>query len=493
MKTRVFPTILFLALSLIACTNSPQSLTTSTVRAIPTEIIQVPTQTSISPTATPISTVAPPVEEPITPGIYPVYFKEGTIYIVLPTGNAQELLQLFDPQTDNPNHWQHIRDTIASPDGKFITYYDSEDGYIYNYDWQLKTTKKIPQPEPELSRRGFSGNWSPDGKYLLYAIDQYPEGISFSIFITDIAKNSYARLTNWKWYESNPSWSPDSQWITFASDRIIVTSLDGRFTGFTDIFIMSSECVSNIETCNNYYAKPLTNTGSNGNTYYPVWNPDGSEIACIYGSGLSWNHDVYLLDLDGNANSLTNTPSDYENNFSWSPDGEKLVIWRKYIETIENIETLKILYYILDLSDNTTTEITNSPVSFQGMAYWSPDEGKIALNHRCDPDIGITIYSVQEEQVDILPNTINSSFLFWLTVFPDITNGATLLVSPSGKDIPIYNKASLDSLTVGTLQPGNKITILDQPLDKGRYSWWRIKSDQAEGWVLQNYNWYLPE
>jgi hypothetical protein len=36
------------------------------------------------------------------------------------------------------------------------------------------------------------------------------------------------------------------------------------------------------------------------------------------------------------------------------------------------------------------------------------------------------------------------------------------------------------------------ITICEEPLDNGRYTWWRIKSNQGEGWVLQNYNWYLP-
>jgi len=437
----------------------------------------------------------------LSPRIYPVFWRDGAIYIgSLASEKTQELVHLYDQPTqvsssgDITYLYNDSETAKISPDGRTLVYMNMEDGFLYSYNLITKEKKKISQPDSGSSQRTWQGSWSLDGKYLLYAMDivelrddevfgqEFP-----SIFITDITQDIFSQVTTWNTAEISPVWSPDSQWIAFTSDNAKVNSgALGSFVGSSDIFVMSTKCVVKIENCKNSFFKQLTNTGINGDVYAPDWQPNSSNIGFIYVNGQSGDRDIYLVDLNGSITNLTNTPNDFEEAFRWSPDGEKLVFKRFTPGTGTDL-------FVLNILDKTIVNITNSPNIIEGIPSWSPNGKEIAFDQNADDTkSGITIFSVDNNKLHLLTNSNSGSFLFWLTIFPEITKDVTLTVSPSGKNLNVRSEPSGDSQILAKLQSGDIIIVLGQPIESNGYTWWKIRHNEVEGWVVQIYDWYLP-
>jgi len=250
------------------------------------------------------------------PGIYPGFWKDGSMYIASSSnGKLQELVHLYDHPTqvsssgDITYLYNDSETAKISPDGRTLVYMNMEDGFLYGFNLMTKEKNKISQPNSGSSERNWHGNWSLDGKYLLYAIDSMKlrdgqiYGQEFpSIFVTNMTQNIFSQITTWNTVEAVPSWSPDNQWIAFLSDNLKVNSgTVGSFVGATDIFVMSTNCVAKIETCENSFFKPLTNTGVNGDAVAPHWQPNSSNIGFIYINGQSVKYPFYIPMINRHA------------------------------------------------------------------------------------------------------------------------------------------------------------------------------------------------
>ena len=121
---------------------------------------------------------------------------------------------------------------------------------------------RFPRPPSTTGQPG-SGLRSPVVHRATRAVDIYTVGLS-NTFPTNVTNNHPANDT---W----PSWSPDSQRITFVSNR----------DGDDDIWAINSDGTGSLQLTND----PAVDSG-------PVWSPDGSKIA--FWSTRAEDADIYV-------------------------------------------------------------------------------------------------------------------------------------------------------------------------------------------------------
>jgi TolB protein len=196
---------------------------------------------------------------------------------------------------------------------------------------------------------------------VIVATQQLPAGqiiayvsfgeLSQDIFILDvntgIARNLTSRMGSSD--ESEPAWSPDGSQIVFSSWN--------QENWQTDIYVID------------IYGDNLRQLTSPNldNEIQPAWSPDGQQIA--FDSDRDNNHEIFVMDANGNhTRQLTDTPL-HENSPVWSPDG-------KFIAYSLIQEDGSYSIYIMDANGSNQRQlVANDAVSTK----WSPDGAHIAF------------------------------------------------------------------------------------------------------------------
>ena len=132
-----------------------------------------------------------------------------------------------------------------SPNNREIVFVSNRSGFPQMYIASIdgSNIRRLPTD-------GYSSSpmWSPKGDRIVFSMQE--EKQIFDIYIYDIAKNEYYRLTQGSRSNENPYFSPDGRFIVFVSNR------NGRYELFT-MFIDGS---------NQRRIKELK-----GNCFYPCW------------------------------------------------------------------------------------------------------------------------------------------------------------------------------------------------------------------------------
>lgn len=107
------------------------------------------------------------------------------------------------------------RDPAWSPDGKYISYFSDRSGeyklYVQEQDG-LKPPREIALEKPT---HYYTVSWSPDSKKLLFS------DTNLKVWVLDIASGQAKIVGQDPWMVPqrtlNPTWSPDSKWVAYAS------------------------------------------------------------------------------------------------------------------------------------------------------------------------------------------------------------------------------------------------------------------------------------
>ena len=200
-----------------------------------------------------------------------------------------------------------------SPDGQVLAFTAQQRGKDVLYLLDVKTRK--PYKRFDLDLESVTGpSWSPDGKRLV--VSGSSGGIT-DLYVVNADGSEIRRLTNDKFGDLQPQWSPDGRTIAFATDR---DSADLNRLSFRPwriaLLDVESGSISIIG-------------GQSGLNLNPQWAPDGRSIAYI--SDRTGAANVFLYDLDAKQHyQLTNVTSaiaaltELSPAITWARDADRL-------------------------------------------------------------------------------------------------------------------------------------------------------------------------
>jgi TolB protein len=144
---------------------------------------------------------------------------------------------------------------------------------------------------------------SADGKRM--AFSSHKNGY-WNLYIMDLGTGAATQLTDTPEYDSNPTWSPDNQWLAYES----------FVSGNLDIYIRSMVDLN----------QPVIRlTDDPEPDFSASWSPKGRSLAFV--STRSGEEEIWLARLDQTDNRFINisrSPESADEHPDWSPDGRYL-------------------------------------------------------------------------------------------------------------------------------------------------------------------------
>ncbi len=153
-------------------------------------------------------------------------------------------------------------------------------------------------------------SWSPDGARIAFASDRTGD-LEIYVMPAD-GSGMPVRLTDNAGDDFSPSWSPDNSRLVFVRSPAGSVSLSPlRLPTAGDVYSMRSDG-SDEQRLTNHPAPDL----------FPVWSPDGSQIA--FTTQRDGNYEIYLMAPDGSGKENLTNQAAWDMGPTWSPIDDRL-------------------------------------------------------------------------------------------------------------------------------------------------------------------------
>jgi Tol biopolymer transport system component len=291
-------------------------------------------------------------------------------------GSSDRLLKKgIGYQTPWPIRW--------SPDGNYIlalASYDSDPGpqdvvghlvLLSVKDGSMRNLKTMKASEPE-----WGGDFSPDGKYVVFPIHQEEGSSACDIYLFATDGSSEKLILDHEANDRSPLWRPDGNGIVFISDRM----------GREDLWaldIIDGEVKGNPAVLRSNFGNQtfLLDFTENGALFYAVTNfrSDIFQAAFDFKSGkmLSEPSKISLVEDQRNAKGI------------WSPDG-RYIAYCAWAPQNDNIMGREQFLTIYDTSEGTTRKLDFKSYASGGLFWnqpqWSPDGKSLLVHGRLSAD-----------------------------------------------------------------------------------------------------------
>ncbi len=158
-----------------------------------------------------------------------------------------------------------------SPDGGLLAFVAQAGGRDALYVYDVARRRVVRRIKPDLD--GLQNpTFAPDGERI--AVTGLLGGIS-DLYVVDVSGEHVQQLTDDKYADLHPSWSPDGRHIAIATDR-------GEETDFGELVFGNFRIAIYSVSDGTVEVLPRQEVGKNTN---PVWSPDGEAIAFISDRG----------------------------------------------------------------------------------------------------------------------------------------------------------------------------------------------------------------
>jgi len=206
-----------------------------------------------------------------------------------------------------------------SPDGKWIAF--AMDGSIWKARAGESTAYELIYSNAYLS----SPEWSPDGKWIAYTSDDDGKNINLFLFNVDTGKSTPLSAGNFENLE--PAWSPDGKHLAY-----VTTEPNGWFNiAVMDIDNGRKGKITRVTTDHEFGRARLYFSDTDIHIS-PTWSPDGKELIFVsdrdipLGSGAIWRapFDADVMNT-GKAKVIHKEETLYRTRPQWSPDGKRII------------------------------------------------------------------------------------------------------------------------------------------------------------------------